>query len=49
MFKFFKIEAKNQFEHKIKVVMLDRGGEYYGWHTDIGCYGQNFYLAIFLS
>ncbi|GJU68019.1 putative zinc finger, CCHC-type containing protein [Tanacetum coccineum] len=36
MFKTFKAEVKNQFDRKIKVVRLDRGGEYYGRHTDVG-------------
>nr|GEV58071.1 UBN2_2 domain-containing protein [Tanacetum cinerariifolium] len=35
MFKTFKAEVKNQLDCKIKVVRLDRGGEYYGRHTDV--------------
>ncbi|GKA84968.1 putative RNA-directed DNA polymerase [Tanacetum coccineum] len=29
-------EVKNQLDRKIKVVRSDRGGEYYGRHTDVG-------------
>ncbi|GKC27838.1 putative zinc finger, CCHC-type containing protein [Tanacetum coccineum] len=36
MFKTFKAEVENQLDRKIKVVRLDRGGEYYGRHTDVG-------------
>ncbi|XP_022008232.1 uncharacterized protein LOC110907579 [Helianthus annuus] len=36
MFKTFKAEVENQLSRKIKVVRSDRGGEYYGRHTDIG-------------
>ena len=36
MFKTFKAEFENQLDRKIKVVRLDRGGEYYGRHTDVG-------------
>jgi len=36
MFKIFKAEVENQYELKIKVVRLDRGGEYYGRHTTCG-------------
>ncbi|GJX51016.1 putative zinc finger, CCHC-type containing protein [Tanacetum coccineum] len=36
MFKTFKAEVENQLYRKIKVVRLDRGGEYYGRHTDVG-------------
>ncbi|KAL4554216.1 hypothetical protein LXL04_037399 [Taraxacum kok-saghyz] len=36
MFKAFKAEVENQLDRKIKVVRSDRGGEYYGRHTDIG-------------
>ncbi|GJY35077.1 putative zinc finger, CCHC-type containing protein [Tanacetum coccineum] len=36
MFKTFKAEIENQLDRKIKVVRSDRGGEYYGRHTDVG-------------
>ncbi|GJV17704.1 putative RNA-directed DNA polymerase [Tanacetum coccineum] len=36
MFKTFKAEVENQLNRKIKVVRSDRGGEYYGRHTDVG-------------
>ncbi|KAI3751205.1 hypothetical protein L2E82_22253 [Cichorium intybus] len=36
MFKTFKAEVENQLDCKIKVVRSDRGGEYYGRHTDVG-------------
>ena len=36
MFKTFKAEVENQLDRKIKVVRSDRGGEYYGRHTDVG-------------
>lgn len=32
----FKTLVENQLDRKIKVVRSDRGGEYYGRHTDIG-------------
>jgi hypothetical protein len=35
-FKIFKVEVENQHNLKIKVVRSDRGGEYYGRHTDLG-------------
>jgi len=35
-FKIFKAEVENQHNFKIKVVRSDRGGEYYGRHTDLG-------------
>jgi hypothetical protein len=35
-FKVFKAEVKNQHDAKIKVVRLDRGGEYYVRHTPYG-------------
>jgi transposase InsO family protein len=35
-FKIFKAEVENQHNLKIKVVRLNRGGEYYGRHTDLG-------------
>ncbi|KAK9072512.1 hypothetical protein SSX86_008946 [Deinandra increscens subsp. villosa] len=35
-FKDFKAEVENQLKCKIKVVRSDRGGEYYGRHTDVG-------------
>ncbi|KAK1415826.1 hypothetical protein QVD17_31614 [Tagetes erecta] len=35
-FKAYKAEVENQLNCKIKVVRSDRGGEYYGRHTDIG-------------
>ena len=31
-----KLWLINQLDRKIKVVRLDRGGEYYGRHTDVG-------------
>ncbi|KAJ9562866.1 hypothetical protein OSB04_008026 [Centaurea solstitialis] len=36
MFKTFKAEVENQLNCKIKIVRSDRGGEYYGRHTDVG-------------
>nr|GEV74914.1 putative zinc finger, CCHC-type [Tanacetum cinerariifolium] len=36
MFKNFKAEVENQLHSKIKVVRSNRGGEYYGRHTDVG-------------
>ncbi|GJY00491.1 UBN2_2 domain-containing protein [Tanacetum coccineum] len=36
MFKTFKAKVENQPDRKIKVVRSDRGGEYYGRHTDVG-------------
>ena len=36
MFKSFKVEVENQLDRKIKIVISDRGGEYYGRHTDVG-------------
>ncbi|GJX88605.1 putative RNA-directed DNA polymerase [Tanacetum coccineum] len=36
MFKTFKAEVENQLDRRIKVVRSDRGGEYYGRHTDVG-------------
>jgi hypothetical protein len=35
-FKIFKAEVENQHNVKIKVMHLDRGGEYYGRHTPYG-------------
>ncbi|KAD3337387.1 hypothetical protein E3N88_32907 [Mikania micrantha] len=35
-FKDYKTEVENQLDFKIKVVRSDRGGEYYGRHTDVG-------------
>ncbi|GKD54343.1 putative RNA-directed DNA polymerase [Tanacetum coccineum] len=35
-FKTSKAEVENQLDRKIKVVRSDRGGEYYGRHTDVG-------------
>ena len=35
-FKIFKVEVENQHNLKIKIVMSDRGGEYYGRHTPYG-------------
>ncbi|KAD4384941.1 hypothetical protein E3N88_25109 [Mikania micrantha] len=35
-FKDYKTEVENQLDLKIKVVRSDRGGEYYGRHTDVG-------------
>jgi len=35
-FKIFKAEVENQHNLKIKIVRSDRGGEYYGRHTDLG-------------
>jgi Integrase core domain len=46
-FKIFKAEVENQHNLKIKVVRLDRGGEYYGRHTNLGqCPGL---FALFLQ
>nr|GEV39912.1 hypothetical protein [Tanacetum cinerariifolium] len=36
IFKFFKAKVKNQLKCKIKIVRSDRGGEYYGKHSDLG-------------
>ncbi|GJV18761.1 retrovirus-related pol polyprotein from transposon TNT 1-94 [Tanacetum coccineum] len=36
MFKTFKAEVENHLDRKNKVVRSDRGGEYYGRHTDVG-------------
>nr|GEU93348.1 putative zinc finger, CCHC-type [Tanacetum cinerariifolium] len=36
MFKTFKAKVENQLDHKIKAVISDRGGEYYGRHMDVG-------------
>lgn len=36
VFKIFKAEVENQLNRKIKVVRSDRGGEYYGKHSDVG-------------
>nr|GFA57286.1 putative zinc finger, CCHC-type [Tanacetum cinerariifolium] len=36
MFKMFKAEVENQHDGKIKVVISNRGGEYYGRYTDVG-------------
>nr|GEU93343.1 putative zinc finger, CCHC-type [Tanacetum cinerariifolium] len=36
MFKTFKAKVENQLDNKIKAVRSDRGGEYYGRHTDVG-------------
>ena len=36
VFKIFKAEAKKRLSKVIQVVRSDRGGEYYGWHTDAG-------------
>ena len=35
-FKVFKAEVENQHNQKIKIVISDRGGEYYGRHTPYG-------------
>ncbi|KAD7117391.1 hypothetical protein E3N88_04659 [Mikania micrantha] len=35
IFKYYKTEVENQLNLKIKVVRSDRGGEYYGRHTDV--------------
>ncbi|KAD6454719.1 hypothetical protein E3N88_09425 [Mikania micrantha] len=43
MFKNFKAEVENQLDRKIKVVRSDRGGEYYGRHTDVGQSPSSFY------
>nr|GEY04418.1 putative zinc finger, CCHC-type [Tanacetum cinerariifolium] len=32
----FKAEVEHQLDHKIKVVRSDKGGAYYGRHTDVG-------------
>ena len=32
----FWAEVTNQLDKRIKVMRLDRGGEYYGRHTDLG-------------
>nr|GEU30768.1 UBN2_2 domain-containing protein [Tanacetum cinerariifolium] len=36
IFETFKAKVENQLDRKIKVVRSDRGGEYYGRHTDVG-------------
>ncbi|GJQ99271.1 retrovirus-related pol polyprotein from transposon TNT 1-94 [Tanacetum coccineum] len=36
VFKFFKEEVKNQLNRKIKIVISNRGGEYYGKYSDLG-------------
>ena len=43
MFKTFKEEVENQIDQKIKVVRSDRGGEYYGRHTDVGQAPRSFF------
>ncbi|GJR88471.1 putative zinc finger, CCHC-type containing protein [Tanacetum coccineum] len=43
MFKTFKAEVENQLNRKIKVVRSDRGGEYYGRHTDVGQAPRSFF------
>jgi len=35
-FKLFKTEVENQHDRKIKIVISDRGGEYYGRHMPYG-------------
>ena len=35
-FKIFKAEVENQHNLKIKIVISDRGGEYYSRHTPYG-------------
>ena len=35
-FKVFKAEVYKQCEMPIKIMRLDRGGEYYGWYTKNG-------------
>ena len=35
-FKDYKAEVEKQLDRQIKVVRSDRGGEYYGRHTDVG-------------
>ena len=35
-FKVFKVELENQCGKNIKIVRLDRGGEYYGKYTENG-------------
>ena len=35
-FKIFKAEVENLLDKRIKIVMSDRGGEYYGRHTPYG-------------
>jgi hypothetical protein len=35
-FKIFKAEVENQHDLKIKIVRSNRGGEYYGRHTQYG-------------
>ncbi|KAD2804767.1 hypothetical protein E3N88_38144 [Mikania micrantha] len=42
-FKNFKAEVENQLDRKIKVVRSDRGGKYYGRHTDVGQSPGSFY------
>nr|GEU73841.1 putative zinc finger, CCHC-type [Tanacetum cinerariifolium] len=36
IFKIFKAKVENQVNRKIKIVRSDRGGEYYGKHSDLG-------------
>ncbi|GKE33820.1 retrovirus-related pol polyprotein from transposon TNT 1-94 [Tanacetum coccineum] len=36
VFKIFKSKVENQLNRKIKIVRSDRGGEYYGKHSDLG-------------
>nr|GEX43588.1 putative zinc finger, CCHC-type [Tanacetum cinerariifolium] len=36
MLKSFKAKVENQLDREIKVVRSNRGGEYYGRHTDVG-------------
>lgn len=35
-FKIFKAEVENKHDQKIKIVMSNHGGEYYGRHTTYG-------------
>ena len=35
-FKIFKADVENQHDKRIKIVRFDRGGEYYGRHTQYG-------------
>jgi transposase InsO family protein len=35
-FKIFKAKVENLYNFKIKMVRSDRGGDYYGKHTDLG-------------
>ncbi|GJT01405.1 putative RNA-directed DNA polymerase [Tanacetum coccineum] len=43
MFNTFKAKVENQLDCKIKVVRSDRGGEYYGRHTDVGQAPRSFF------